>query len=63
MLVVQDGRAVVADNGIDLVFVDAANAPAGERLYLGRDEEAAYFAVGADLPRRLGTRPGGAART
>ncbi len=59
MLIVQDGRAVVGDNGIDLVFVDAVDAPAGERLYLGRDEEAAYFAVGADLPRRLGTRPVG----
>ena len=56
VLVVDDGRALVSDSGIDLLLLDAAAAPHGDRLYLGRDEESTYFAVAADLPRRLGAR-------
>lgn len=56
VLVVSDGRALVGDSGTDLLLLDPAEAPAGERLYLGRDDEACYFAVAADLPRRLGAR-------
>ena len=59
VLVVSDGRALAGDSGTDLLLVDATDAPEGERLYLGREGEQAYFAVGADLPRRLGARPVG----
>jgi NAD+ diphosphatase len=59
VLIVDDGRALVSDDGPSLVLVDAADAPDGDRFYLGRDEEAAYFAVAAALPRRLGARPQG----
>jgi NAD+ diphosphatase len=55
VLVVDDqGRAPV--DGTDVVFVPAAEAPAGDRLYLGRLEEQTFFAVRGELPRRLGTR-------
>ncbi len=57
VLVVSEGRALTGDSGTDLLLLDATDAPAGDRLYLGRDAEAAYFAVAADLPRRLGSRP------
>jgi NAD+ diphosphatase len=60
VLVVADGRALVAEeDGPELVLVDAADAPEGERYYLGRDEASAYFAVVGRLPRRLGARPQG----
>jgi NAD+ diphosphatase len=60
VLVVEDGRALVADDGApELLLIDAADAPPGERLYLGRDDASAYFAVAAPLPRRLGARPQG----
>lgn len=53
LVVDQAGQALV--DGTDLVLVDAASAPAGERFYLGKDEDARYFAVVVDeLPRRLG---------
>jgi NAD+ diphosphatase len=56
VLVVDDqGRALV--DGTDLVLVPADEAPAGDRLYLGRLEGQPFFAVRGDLPRRLGTRP------
>ncbi|MCA1711115.1 MAG: NAD(+) diphosphatase [Actinobacteria bacterium] len=57
VLVVDDGAALVTDDGPSLVLLDAGEAPDGDRLYLGRDEEAAYFAVAGKLPRRLGARP------
>jgi NAD+ diphosphatase len=59
VLVVDDGRALVSDDRPELVLVEAADAPEGDRLYLGRDDEASYFAVSAQLPRRLGARPQG----
>ena len=59
VLVVEDGRALVGDDSLALLLLDAADAPAGERMYLGRDAEASYFAVSAVLPRRLGARPQG----
>lgn len=59
VLVVDDGRALVSDDGPALVLVDATDAPAGDRLYLGHDAESSYFAVAAPLPRRLGARPQG----
>jgi NAD+ diphosphatase len=60
VLVVSDGRALVVDDaGPELVLVDAADAPDGERYYLGRDDSASYFAVNGPLPRRLGARPQG----
>jgi NAD+ diphosphatase len=59
VLVVDDGRALVSDDGPELVLLDAADAPDGDRLYLGKDEQSAYFAVAAALPRRLGARPQG----
>jgi NADH pyrophosphatase NudC (nudix superfamily) len=57
VLVVDDGRALVSDDGPALVLVPSADAPAGDRLYLGRDGDSAYFAVAGPLPRRLGARP------
>ena len=59
VVVVEDGRALVSDDGPELVLVDADDAPDGERFYLGRDEESPYFALSAALPRRLGARPQG----
>jgi NAD+ diphosphatase len=41
------------------VLVDAADAPPGERLYLGHDEEASYFAVAGPVTRRIGAQPRG----
>jgi NAD+ diphosphatase len=55
VLVVSEGRALV--DGTDLVLVDAAEAPEGDRLYLGSEAGQSYFAVAADLPRRLGAKP------
>src|SRR5207237_10584743 len=59
VLIVQDGRALVSDDGPELLLVGADDAPEGERFYLGRDETSSYFAVSAPLPRRLGARPQG----
>ena len=57
ILVVDNGTALV--DGLDLVFVTADQAPDGDRFYLGRDSESAYFAVAGPLPRRLGAKPMG----
>lgn len=57
VLVVQDGTVLV--DGTDLVLVDPNDAPLGDRLYLGTDGDASYFAVAGPLPRRLGTRAQG----
>ena len=58
VLVLQDGEALVDEaDGPRLVLVDRASAPAGERLYLGRDADGPVFAVTGPLPRRLGSRP------
>jgi NAD+ diphosphatase len=59
VLVVDRGRVLVDDDapgGPALVLLDAADAPEGDRLYLGADGQAAYFCVAAPLPRRLGQR-------
>lgn len=40
-----------------LVYLDPADAPAGERLFLGvGPDDTPYFAVAADLPKRPGAR-------
>ena len=58
VLVVQDGTALVQeDDRPALVLLDSADAPDGDRLYLGRDADGPVFAVAARLPRRLGARP------
>jgi cyclohexa-1,5-dienecarbonyl-CoA hydratase len=57
VLVVEDGKALV--DGTDLVFVDPAEAPEGDRLYLGEQDGVPFFAVAGSLPRRLGPRPVG----
>ena len=57
VLVVDNGSALVADDGPSLVLVDAADAPEGDRLYLGREGDTSYFAVSGSLSRRLGARP------
>ena len=61
VLVVDDaGRALVDDDrpgGPALVLVGPTEAPAGERLYLGADDDGPVFAVTGALPRRLGARP------
>jgi NAD+ diphosphatase len=59
VVVVDDGRALVRDDGPELLLLDAADAPDGERYYLGRDEASPYFAVVAPLARRIGARPQG----
>jgi NAD+ diphosphatase len=50
----EQGRCLV--DGTDLVLLPSAEAPAGERLYLGIDGEQHFFAVRGELPRRLGTQ-------
>jgi NAD+ diphosphatase len=58
VLVVDDGRALVA--GDHLVLLSPEEAPAGQRLFLGVDPSGVpYFAVLADLPP---TRPNDLAR-
>lgn len=49
ILVVDEGRALVRDDA--LVYLDATQAPDGERYFLGVDEdETPYFAVAAETP-------------
>jgi NAD+ diphosphatase len=49
VIVVDEGRVLVRDDA--LVFLDAAQAPEGERYFLGVDEdETPYFAVAAETP-------------
>ncbi|HWH27617.1 MAG TPA: NAD(+) diphosphatase [Mycobacteriales bacterium] len=58
VLVVDAGR-VLADESGDrprLVLVPAADAPDGDRLYLGTDADGPLFAVAGSLQPRLGTR-------
>jgi NAD+ diphosphatase len=58
VLVLDDGRALVReDDRPVLVLVDSAEAPDGDRVYLGRDGDGPVFAVAGPLPRRLGARP------
>jgi NAD+ diphosphatase len=58
VLVVEDGTAaVVEEDRPRLVLVESADAPEGDRLYLGRDEHGPVFAVAGPAPRRLGARP------
>jgi NAD+ diphosphatase len=60
VLVLDHGRALVDDDapgGPALVPVAAADAPDGDRLYLGSDADGAWFCVAGPLPRRLGLRP------
>ena len=57
VLVVQDGAASVLEQERPrLVLVPSADAPAGERLYLGRDDAGPLFALAAPAPRRPGAR-------
>jgi NAD+ diphosphatase len=57
VLVVQDGTALVDEQDRPrLVLLDSADAPEGERIYLGRDADGPLFAVSAPVPRRLGAR-------
>ena len=57
VLVVQDGTAlVVEEDRPRLVLLDSADAPEGERIYLGRDADGPLFAVSAPVPRKLGAR-------
>ncbi len=60
VLVVSAGTAVVEQarqpgDRPRLVLLPSADAPGGERLYLGRTSAGAVFAVEADLPERAGT--------
>jgi NAD+ diphosphatase len=56
VLVIADGRALVLDGR--LVLLDSAAAPAGDRVFLGLDDEGTpYFAVLADLSSGNGGRP------
>lgn len=60
VLVVDRGRALVDDDapgGSVLVPVAPHEAPDGDRLYLGSDDEGAWFCVAGPLPRRLGLQP------
>jgi NAD+ diphosphatase len=57
LLVVDEERRVLVDEGEQLVLVDAADHD-GELVLLGIDEnEVAVFAAAASLPRKLGARP------
>jgi NAD+ diphosphatase len=58
VLVVDGGRVLVDESGPApaLVLLPSADAPAGDRLYLGRDDDGAVFAVAGPLTPRLGLR-------
>jgi len=60
VLVVDDGRALVDEDGDEPALVLLAPEdvdPAAERYFLGLDDEAAFFAVLAPLRLRIGARP------
>jgi NAD+ diphosphatase len=58
VLVVDQGRALIDEQDRPrLVLLDSAQAPQGDRLYLGHDGDGPVFAVVGPLPRRLGARP------
>jgi len=57
VLVVERGTAtVLEDDRPRLLLVPSAEAPEGDRLYLGTDEDGPVFAVAGPPPRRLGAR-------
>ena len=57
VLVVEDGSATVLEQDRPrLVLVPSAEAPEGDRLYLGADDDGPVFAVAGTAPRRLGAR-------
>ncbi len=56
VLVVDDQARALLD-GTDLVLLRPDEAPEGDRLYLGSEAGQPYFAVRADLPRKLGAQP------
>lgn len=57
VLVVQDGTALVLEEDQPrLVLTASEDAPDGDRIYLGRDDEGPLFAVAAPVGRRLGAR-------
>lgn len=59
ILVVDEGRALVRDSeaGAALVFLDATQAPEGERYFLGVDaDDMPYFAVAAETPELPDTK-------
>ena len=51
-VLVIDGQGRALLDGTELVLLPSSEAPEGDRLYLGGGR---YFAVAADLPRKLGT--------
>jgi NAD+ diphosphatase len=55
-VLVLDETGKVAVDGTSLVLLPSAEAPDGERLYLGRDDATPFFAVVGAPPRRLGTQ-------
>jgi NAD+ diphosphatase len=59
VVVVDAGRVLVDEDGDRprLHLLAAADAPAGERLYLGTDGDQPFFAVAAPLAPRPGQRP------
>lgn len=58
VLVVDSGRALVDEHDRPrLVLTPSGDAPDGDRLYLGRDDDGPVFAVVGTLPRKLGARP------
>ncbi len=57
VVVVEDGRAPI--EGDRLVLVPTADAPAGERFFLGTEDGTAYWAVAGPLPEPAGARPQG----
>ncbi len=57
VLVVQDGAAAVLEQDRPrLVLVPSADAPEGDRIYLGTDDDGPLFAVAGPAPCRLGAR-------
>lgn len=57
VLVVEDTAALVLeDDRPRLVLTPSADAPDGERFYLGRDADGPVFAVAGPVGRRLGAR-------
>ncbi|MEV0842171.1 NAD(+) diphosphatase [Actinocatenispora sera] len=58
VLIVQGDRALVAGDPPHLVYLPAADAPPGERLFLGiGTDDVPYFAIAAALPELPDTRP------